>query len=72
MIWCLEKILSFDGLANLMLKLIWCGSEGSYDDFYVKVVMMIYTLESKVEFSFGQFYAVLWEDFLPSVCTFFY
>jgi len=48
-IWCLGKIWSFDGLPNLMLKWIWCSSEGSYDDFYLKVVMMIYTLESKVQ-----------------------
>jgi len=48
-IWCLGKFWSFDGLPNLMLKWIWCGSEGSYDDFYLKVVMMIYTLESKVQ-----------------------
>jgi len=27
--------LSFDGLANFMLKLIWCGFEGNYDDFYL-------------------------------------
>jgi len=28
-----RKILSFYGLTNFMLKWIWCGSEGSYDDF---------------------------------------
>jgi len=27
--------LSFCGLTNFMLKWIWCGSEGSYDDFYL-------------------------------------
>jgi len=70
LILCLGKFLSFDGLPNLMLKWIWCGSEGSYDDFYVKVVMMFHTLESNAQR--GQFYAVLSEDFLPSVCTFFY
>ena len=48
-IWCSGKFLSFDGLPNLMLKRIWCGSEGRYDDCYLKVVMMIYTLESKVQ-----------------------
>ena len=49
LIWCLGKFWSFVGLPNLMLKWIWCGSEGSYGDFYLKVVMMIYTLESKVQ-----------------------
>jgi len=48
-IWCLGKFWSFDGLPNLMLKWIWCGSEGSYYDFYLKVVVMISTLESKVQ-----------------------
>jgi len=28
-----QKNLSFYGLTNFMLKWIWCGSEGSYDDF---------------------------------------
>jgi len=35
-IWCLGKLWSFDGLPNLMLKWIWCGSEGSYDDLYFR------------------------------------
>jgi len=48
-IWCLGKFWSCDGLPNLMLKWIWCGSEGCFDDFYLKTVMMIYTLESKVQ-----------------------
>jgi len=48
-IWCSAKFWSFDGLPNLMLKWIWCGSEGSYDDFYLKVVTMIYTWESKAQ-----------------------
>jgi len=29
----LSKIFSFDGLTNIMLKWILCGSEGTYDDF---------------------------------------
>jgi len=32
-IWCLGNYLIFDGLTNFMLKWIWCGSEGNYDDF---------------------------------------
>jgi len=32
-IWCLRKFLNFYGLSNFMLKWIWCGSEGRYDDF---------------------------------------
>jgi len=24
-----------DGLTNFVLKWIWCGSEGNYDDFYL-------------------------------------
>jgi len=27
--------LIFDGLTNFMLKWIYCGSEGNYDDFYL-------------------------------------
>jgi len=27
--------LIFDGLTNIMLKWIWCDSEGNYDDFYL-------------------------------------
>jgi len=27
--------LIFDGLTNFMLKWIWCGAEGNYDDFYL-------------------------------------
>jgi len=27
------KDLSFHGLTNFMLKWVWCGSEGDYDDF---------------------------------------
>jgi len=34
-IWCLGNHLIFDGLTNFMLKWIWCGSEGNYDDFYL-------------------------------------
>ena len=34
-IWCLGNYLIFDGLTNFMLKWIWCGSEGNYDDFYL-------------------------------------
>jgi len=34
-IWCLGKFLSFYGLTNFMLKWMWCGPEGSYDDFYL-------------------------------------
>jgi len=30
---CLGKYLSFYDLTNILLKWIWCGSEGSYDDF---------------------------------------
>ena len=33
-IWSLVKFLIFDGLTNFALKRLWCGSEGSYDDFY--------------------------------------
>jgi len=33
-IWRLGNFLSCVGLTNFMLKWIWCGSEGSYDDFY--------------------------------------
>ena len=29
-----RKIFEFYGLTNFMLKWIWCGSEGSYGDFY--------------------------------------
>jgi len=32
-IWCLGKFLSFHVLTNVMIKWIWCGYEGSYDDF---------------------------------------
>jgi len=32
-IWCLGNYLIFDGLTNFMLKQIWCGSEGNYEDF---------------------------------------
>jgi len=46
-IWWLGKLWSFDGLPNLMLKWISCGSEDSYNDFYLKVVMMIYTSGSQ-------------------------
>ena len=35
-IWWLGKFLSFHGLTNFMLKWIWCGSEASYDDFYLR------------------------------------
>ena len=35
-IWCLGQFWSFDSLPNLMLKWIWCGSEGSYDDLYFR------------------------------------
>jgi len=31
----LAKFLSFDDLTNFMLKLILCGYEGRYDDFYL-------------------------------------
>jgi len=34
-IWCLGNYLIFDGLTNFMLKWIWCGSEGNYDDLFV-------------------------------------
>jgi len=34
-IWCLGNYLIFDGLTNFVLKWIWCGSEGNYDDFYL-------------------------------------
>jgi len=34
-IWCLGNHLIFDGLTCFMLKWIWCGSEGNYDDFYL-------------------------------------
>jgi len=27
-----RKFFSFDGLTNFMLKWIWCGSEGSYEN----------------------------------------
>ena len=30
-----KKFLSFDGLTNVMLNWIWCGSEGSHDDCYL-------------------------------------
>jgi len=32
---CLGKYLRFYGLTNFMLKWIWCGSAGSYDDLFV-------------------------------------
>jgi len=35
-IWCLGKFWSFDDLPKLMLKWIWCDSEGSYDDLYFR------------------------------------
>ena len=37
-IWCLANYLIFDGLTSFMLKWIWCGSEGNYDDFYLRDV----------------------------------
>jgi len=40
-IWCLGKFLSFYGLENFMLKWIWCGSEASYDDFFVGYLKML-------------------------------
>ena len=32
---CLGKLLSVYGLTNFTLKWIWCGSEQSYNDFYL-------------------------------------
>ena len=32
-IWCSGKFFTFDGLKNVILKWIWCGCEGRYDDF---------------------------------------
>ena len=32
---CLRKFFSFYGLTNFILKWIWCGFAGSYDNFYV-------------------------------------
>jgi len=34
-LWFFGNYLSFDGLANFMLTWIWCGSQGSWDDFYL-------------------------------------
>jgi len=63
----LGKFWTFDGFPNLMLKWIWCGSEGSNDDFYLKVVMMIHTLEGKVQL--WPILCCVIRNFLPSVCT---
>jgi len=77
-IWCLENFLSFYGLTNFMFKWIWCGSEGSCDDFFVRylnkcwillqnsIYSCVTTLSSCCElFSYGHMCSIsLWPRYI--------
>jgi len=39
--------MSFDGLTNVMLKWMWCGSEGRYDDLCLWVFIQMLTTFAK-------------------------